>query len=105
MAPLPLEGTWSFHRPDLVRFPALAAAYAAGHAGGDAPVRLNAADEVAVEAFLSGRLRFTGIARVLDDALEHVNGAAPGWDDLATIDADARARATEAVARTARNDA
>ncbi len=99
LAPLPLEGTWTFHRPDLVRFPALAAAYAAGRAGGDAPVRLNAADEVAVDAFLSGRLPFTGIARVLDDALEHADRAAPGWDDLATVDADARARAREAVAR------
>lgn len=105
LAPLPLEGTWTFHRPDLVRFPALAAAYAAGHAGGDAPVRLNAADEVAVAAFLDGRLPFTGIPRVLDDALEHAERAAPGWDDLAPIDADARARASEAVARAVRSAA
>lgn len=102
LAPLALEGTWTFHRPDLTRFPALAAAYAAGRAGGDAPLRLNAADEVAVAAFLAGRLPFTGIARVLDDALDHADGAEPGWDDLVAIDADARARASEALARALR---
>lgn len=102
LAPLPLEGTWTFHAPDLVRFPALAAAYAAGRAGGDAPVRLNAADEVAVAAFLGGSLPFTGIPHVLDDALAHASAATPGWDDLPGIDADARARAREAVGRAAR---
>lgn len=99
LAPLPLEGTWTFHAPDLERFPALAAAYAAGRAGGDAPVRLNAADEVAVAAFLDGALPFTGIPRVLEDALAHATATSPGWDDLPGIDADARARALEAVAR------
>ena len=105
LGPLPLEGTWTFHRPDLDRFPALATAYAAGRAGGDAPVRLNAADEIAVEAFLKGRLPFTGIARVLEDALAHAGAPAPGWDELAAVDADARARAREAVARIARSGA
>lgn len=102
LAPLPLEGTWTFHAPDLVRFPALACAYAAGRAGGDAPVRLNAADEVAVAAFLDGTLPFTGIPHVLEDALGHATATAPGWDDLPGIDADARARAREAVERAAR---
>ena len=52
----------SFEKPDLARFPCLALAYAALRAGGTAPAVLNAANEVAVEAFLAGRLRFTGIA-------------------------------------------
>jgi 1-deoxy-D-xylulose-5-phosphate reductoisomerase len=99
LAPLPLEGTWTFERPDTDRFPALAAAYAAGRLGGDAPLRLNAADEVAVEAFLAGRLPFPGIATVLVDALEHATARTPGWDDLDAVDAEARALAREAVQR------
>jgi len=99
LAPLPLTGTWTFEAPDTDRFPALALAYAAGEAGGDAPLRLNAADEVAVAAFLAGRLPFTGIPRVLDAVLATATSARPGWDDLAAIDAEARAAAHEAVLR------
>lgn len=101
LAPLPLEGSWTFERPDTERFPALALAYAAGEAGGDAPVRLNAADEVAVAAFLDGRLRFDGIPRVLDATLATASAAAPTWDTLAAVDAEARAVAGEAVRRLA----
>ncbi|HWM43275.1 MAG TPA: 1-deoxy-D-xylulose-5-phosphate reductoisomerase [Burkholderiales bacterium] len=81
----------SFEKPDLVRFPCLQLAYAALRAGGTAPAVLNAANEVAVEAFLAGRLRFTGIAEVSAETLEAVPARAA--EDLGEIlEADARAR-------------
>jgi len=81
----------SFEKPDLTRFPCLALAYDALRAGGTAPAVLNAANEVAVEAFLAGRLAFTGIAQVIEDVMAAV--AAGPADDLATVmKADAQAR-------------
>jgi 1-deoxy-D-xylulose-5-phosphate reductoisomerase len=81
----------SFEKPDAARFPCLGLAYAALRAGGTAPAVLNAANEVAVEAFLAGRLAFTGIAGVIADALAAVP-AGPA-DELAQVmEADARAR-------------
>ena len=93
-------GQLSFERPDLRRFPCLGLARAALREGGTAPALLNAANEVAVEAFLAGRLRFTAIAHVIESVLD----AVPSSDapDLATVlAADARARrvAAERVAR------
>lgn len=55
---------WAFEPPDGRRFPALPLAYAAAASGGTAPAMLNAANEVAVEAFIRGRIRFTDIVRV-----------------------------------------
>jgi 1-deoxy-D-xylulose-5-phosphate reductoisomerase len=83
--------TLSFEAPDHERFPCLGLAYAALRAGGTAPAMLNAANEAAVEAFLAGRLPFTGIARVI----AHVLDALPARpaDDLASVmAADAQAR-------------
>ena len=81
----------SFEKPDLERFPCLALAYEALRAGGSASAVLNAANEVAVEAFLAGRLAFTGIARVIADTLNAVPAGAA--DDLAQVmEADGRAR-------------
>ena len=81
----------SFEKPDLERFPCLGLAYAALRAGGTAPAVLNAANEVAVEAFLDRRLPFTGIADVIADTLESVEACAA--DDLRSIlDADQQAR-------------
>lgn len=102
LEPLPLAGSWTFEPPDTERFPALALAYAAGEAGGDAPLRLNAADEVAVAAFLEGRLRFDHIPRVLEATLATAEGTAPDWESLPGVDAAARAAAHEAAARLAR---
>jgi 1-deoxy-D-xylulose-5-phosphate reductoisomerase len=73
-APLPpldlaRAGTLEFMPPDLERFPCLALAYRALRQGGTAMVALNAANEVAVEAFLAGRLAFPTIARIIDDTL------------------------------------
>lgn len=69
--------TWEFEPPDLDRFPLLALAYAAQTAGGSATCTLNAADEVAVEAFLAGRISFPGIARVVRETLEKVPNRTP----------------------------
>jgi 1-deoxy-D-xylulose-5-phosphate reductoisomerase len=88
---LSLVKNLSFEKPDLARFPCLRLAYAALREGGTAPAVLNAANEVAVDAFLARRLRFTGIAGVIADTLQAV--AARPADDLgAVMDADARAR-------------
>ena len=100
--PLPLVGQWTFEAPDTERFPALALAYAAGEAGGDAPVRLNAADEVAVDAFLAGRLGLHAIPRVLAEVLRTASTVAPSWSTLDAIDREARSLALEAVARLGR---
>jgi 1-deoxy-D-xylulose-5-phosphate reductoisomerase len=82
-----------FGAPDEEAFPCLALARAAGIAGGTAPAVLNAANEVAVAAFLQGRIGFMDVPRVVRDALDRVP---PG--DGATLDsvldADARARET-----------
>jgi len=81
----------SFERPDERRFPCLRLAYRALERGGSAPALLNAANEVAVDAFLAGRLSFTGIARVIADTLDAVP-AAPTADLDAVMSADAAAR-------------
>jgi 1-deoxy-D-xylulose-5-phosphate reductoisomerase len=84
--------TLEFQPPDFARFPALRLAFAALAAGGTAPAILNAANEVAVQAFLEQRIRFTAIAAVVEQTLERVSGRAA--ETLAVIlDDDARARA------------
>jgi len=89
-------GQLGFERPDLERFPCLQLAYDALRAGGNAPAILNAANEVAVEAFLAGALRFTAIARVIAGTLHAV--ADNAGDSLeAVLDADARARRAAAA--------
>lgn len=93
-------GQLSFERPDVDRFPCLALAYAALRAGGSAPAVLNAANEVAVEAFLSGRLSFVRIPDVIEAALDTVP-ATPAATLSGVLEADERARkvAHSAVAR------
>ena len=63
-------GQLDFETPDLERFPSLRLAREAAEAGGTAPAVLNAANELAVEAFLDGRLNFTDMARVIDSVLQ-----------------------------------
>ena len=92
-------GQLSFERPDAQRFPCLGLAYAALREGGTAPAVLNAANEVAVAAFLDGRLRYTAIPQVIEHVLRMTPAAAA--DSLDTVlDADRRARraATDGVA-------
>jgi 1-deoxy-D-xylulose-5-phosphate reductoisomerase len=84
-------GSLSFEKPDLERFPCLGLAYAALRAGGTVPAVLNAANEVAVEAFLAGRLGFTEIAGVISDTLQEVP-ARPADSLPEVMEADGRAR-------------
>ena len=89
-------GQLTFEAPDQGRFPALRLAYEALTAGGGAPVVLNAANEIAVAAFLDDRLPFPGIAALIERALQ-VLGSTPAacWD--AVIELDDRTRAACAV--------
>jgi len=83
----------SFEKPDERRFPCLGLAYAALRQGGTAPAVLNAANEIAVAAFLAGRLAFTEIAGVVAETLDKI--APLPVEELATVmEADARARRT-----------
>ncbi len=99
MGPFSLAGrTLTFEEPDLEAFPALGLAYQAGRAGGSAPTVLNAADEMAVQAFLERRLSFPGILRVLERSLERVPPR-PLEDvaDVQEVDREARAVARELI--------
>lgn len=85
-----------FQPPDFQRFPCLKLAYEALAAGGTAPALLNAANEIAVEAFLEGRLAFTGIARLVAAVLEALPAsAADTLEQVEAADALARSRAGE----------
>jgi 1-deoxy-D-xylulose-5-phosphate reductoisomerase len=97
-------GSLTFERPDTNAFPCLALAREAGERGGSAPCTLNAANEVAVQAFLSHRLAFLDVARVIEGTLEAA-GDAPvhSFDDLYEADARARDEAEELVGRLAVN--
>ena len=86
----------TFRRPDFGRFPCLKLAYDAMYAGGSAPCVLNAANEMAVAAFLDGKIRFTDIARVVAHCLDA--GFSDGLNDiesLLVLDAQTRVRAQE----------
>jgi 1-deoxy-D-xylulose-5-phosphate reductoisomerase len=86
--------TLEFAAPDLETFPLLGLARRAGEVGGTYPCAFNAANEVAVAAFLAGRLPFLGIADTVDDALGAVDGSpARDLDELVAADAEARAAA------------
>jgi 1-deoxy-D-xylulose-5-phosphate reductoisomerase len=83
-----------FEAPDPARFPALRLAREALEAGGAAPVVLNAANEVAVAAFLDGHIRFPEIAAVVEEALDGARFDAPrSIDDILEIDRVTRERA------------
>ncbi|WP_200628960.1 1-deoxy-D-xylulose-5-phosphate reductoisomerase [Stutzerimonas balearica] len=84
-------GQLEFQAPDDARFPCLRLAREAAEAGGTAPAMLNAANEVAVEAFLRRRIRFTEIASIIADVLEQeAVGAAGCLDDVLMADQQAR---------------
>jgi 1-deoxy-D-xylulose-5-phosphate reductoisomerase len=97
--PLDLRGlSLEFHEPDHETFPLLGLAYEAGRRGGTAPCAYNAANEVAVAAFLEGRIPFPAIAELVEHALARADGApARDLDDLLRADADARRAAEEAL--------
>ena len=84
-----------FEEPDLVNFPCLGLAYEAARVGLDAPVVLNASNEVAVQAFLDGRIGFTQIAEVVADTMARAIFKEP--DSLSGVqESDKEARATSA---------
>jgi len=91
--------TWDFHPPDFERFPLLGMAYEAQRTGGSAGCTLNAADEVAVEAFLRHEISFPAIAEVVEETLSRVPPREAGSiAELLEIDRQSRAVAA-AVAR------
>ncbi|MBB1592738.1 1-deoxy-D-xylulose-5-phosphate reductoisomerase [Achromobacter sp. UMC46] len=87
-------GRLDFEKPDLARFPCLALSFAALRAGQAACVALNAANEVAVEAFLGGRLSYTWIPRVIEASLEwqarQASVTLGSLDDVLALDSEAR---------------
>lgn len=91
---LPAIGELSFFAPDETRFPATRLAREAFEAGGGAPATLNAANEVAVAAFLAGQIAFTQIALVVETVLSRYNAPKPAaLDDVLSVDGEARAAA------------
>ena len=97
-------GKLRFAAPDTRRFPCLGLAREALRKGGSLPCALNAADEVAVEAFLAHRLRFSDIPRVIERVLEQTTHAqsCSSLDDVLECDHEARRRALELVTTPAR---
>jgi 1-deoxy-D-xylulose-5-phosphate reductoisomerase len=91
-------GSLTFEEPDLQTFGCLRLALEAGRAGGTAPCVLNAADEVAVAAFLEERIPFPAIPAVIERVLEEMPAQAVShFDDLFAADAEARERTQEQV--------
>jgi 1-deoxy-D-xylulose-5-phosphate reductoisomerase len=96
-------GELSFEQPDLETFACLRLALEAGDAGGTSPCVLNAADEVAVAAFLDGRIEFTAIAAAIECVLEQMPAQpVTHFEDLFAVDAEARRRTEEQVGGLAR---
>ncbi|HET9965776.1 MAG TPA: 1-deoxy-D-xylulose-5-phosphate reductoisomerase [Rubrobacter sp.] len=98
--PVPFDGVnWSFEEPRHDVFRCLPLAVEAGRAGGAYPVALNAANEVAVKAFLDGRIRFLRIADVIEEVLEVVPGFGmmQSMEAIEAVDGWARAEAERRV--------
>jgi 1-deoxy-D-xylulose-5-phosphate reductoisomerase len=88
-----------FSQPDLTRFPCLRLAYEAAETGGRAPIALNAADEIAVAAFLAGDIPFLGIPRTIETVLQLTSGPSPASiSDVLQADLAARHTAREVIA-------
>ncbi len=93
-------GQLRFEAPDLLRFPALGLAQEAARAGGSRPASLNAANEVAVSAFLEGGLNFARIPSVIESVMATTSGGEiRDLDDVLAADAEARSRASGLIHR------
>jgi len=91
---------WEFAPPDFDRFPLLKLAYRCQEAGGSATCTLNAADEIAVEAFLKGEIGFPGIAAVVEETLCRMPNRQPrSIGDIIEIDEESRSLARELAAQ------
>lgn len=94
--------SWEFHAPDFDKFPLLGLAYQAQRDGGSATCVLNAADEIAVDAFLRGKISFPAIARVVEETLQRMPYREPASvDDILTTDSAARRVALDVIAKQA----
>ena len=88
----------TFEKPDFIRFPALELAYSVAKTGGTAPAVFNAANEVAVDAFLRRSVRFTEITDIIEDAVSKIAVVSnPKLDDILQADSEARKIAGERV--------
>jgi 1-deoxy-D-xylulose-5-phosphate reductoisomerase len=100
------HGRLDFEAPDARRFPCLGLAFAALKAGGTAPVVLNAANEIAVEAFLNRQIGFTSIASVVESALDRSACASAQTprdiEEILAVDRQARVLADRAVSQLSR---
>lgn len=93
-------GSLHFEKPESARFPCLELARAALDEGGAMPCALNAADEIAVEAFLARRVRFLGVPKVIEEVMRQTPRVRfNSLDDVLASDREARQRALEQVAR------
>lgn len=93
-------GRLDFEAPDMERFPALRLARQAAEAGGATPAILNAANEVAVAAFLDGRIGFLDIAMIVEEVLSRYSAATPSViDDVLAADGRARMEAGQVMER------
>lgn len=93
-------GRLDFHEPDEEKFPALRLARQAAEMGGTAPAALNAANEVAVENFLEGRIGYVRIAELIENILvKHNVISSPSLDDILNCDAEARRRTAELIGK------
>ena len=91
---------WEFGPPDLAKFPLLRLAYECQEAGGSATCTLNAADEVAVEAFLARRISFPSIYRIVEQTVSKLARRQPATiNDILEVDKESRSLARELVAR------
>lgn len=91
-----------FSPPDLKKFPCLRLAYEAADAGGSKTVALNAADEIAVAAFLAGKVRFDQIPRIIEDTLKETSsGALESIRSVLDADTESRRTAEQQVLRVA----
>ncbi|MEP3420147.1 MAG: 1-deoxy-D-xylulose-5-phosphate reductoisomerase [Erythrobacter sp.] len=100
LTPLDLAaiGSLTFEAPNEELFPATRICREAIEAGGAAPAILNAANEIAVEAFLAGQIGFTRITAVVEETLARYSAAAPGTsEEVLAIDGEARQRARDAL--------
>jgi len=88
----------TFQKPDFEKFPCLSLAYRAGESGGTLPAVMNAANEVAVQAFLNGQIAFTGIPQIIRAVMEqHAVMEKPDLAALLEADRWARAAADERI--------
>jgi 1-deoxy-D-xylulose-5-phosphate reductoisomerase len=96
--------SWTFSAPDFEKFPALRLAYQAQRQGGSATCTLNAADEIAVEAFLAGRISFPAIPAVVEETLERVPAREPrSIQEVLEVDQLSRSVARQIVHERAQN--